>query len=327
MWKTMKKYLDIYGFDIFFVGCLMASLAFLGVAFFVSKWLLFGAILFAIPNLIYLLYKPLSYIPRISCHRLSLGTNKTMRVVFLTDLHFHEFMPKKYYKRAFEKVNKLDADVILFGGDFVHDRNTDFEQLKELKKLKAKYKIGVLGNHDYDIRKDDFKADNITKVNYEYGDLVEKELEKNGVTILRNENFEVRLSEDGQHFSLNIFGLDSLWAKRNDLRKYKPCAHNIILAHNPRLFEGINLDNAKNVDLVLCGHNHGGGQIRLNKWFSAHILMGILQPIWFRAFGRWVSGKYVNKHGQKMLLSRGLGLTGVSVRINCPPEITVIDIV
>lgn len=317
-WKIMKKYLDIYVFDMFFLGCLATSLALLGMGLFVSDWLFFGAILFAIPNLIYLLYKPFSYDPRISFHKLSLATDDSMRIVFLTDPHFHEFMPKNYYKKAFEKVNALKPDVILFGGDFVHDRNTDFGQLGELQYLDAKNKIGVLGNHDYDIRKSEFRKDNITDENYEYGDLVEKELEKNGVRILRNENFEIG--------GINIFGLDSLWAKRNDLSKYKAGRHNIVIAHNPRLFEGVNADNAKNVDLVLCGHNHGGGQIRLNKWISAHVLMGLLQPIWFKAFGRWVSGEYTNRHGQKMLLNRGLGLTGVSVRINCPPEISVIDI-
>ncbi|MBN1331543.1 metallophosphoesterase [Candidatus Dojkabacteria bacterium] len=312
-----KKYFDIYGFDLFFIGCLLFSLISLASSIFILDLLLIASGLFALPVFIYLLFKPFSYNPRTTFIKIS-HKPSNLRLVFITDLHFHEFMPKNYYKKAFEKINTLKPTAILFGGDFVHDRNTNFRQLEELRILNAKHKIGILGNHDYDIRKGDFQKDLIRTENFKYGDLVEKELEKNGITILRNENFEIG--------GVNVFGLDSLWAKKNDLSKYKPGEFNIILAHNPRLVEEMNEVNAKGVNFVLCGHNHGGGQIRLNKWISAHVLMGLIQPIWFKAFGRWVSGSYKNKAGIKMFLNRGLGVTGISARINCPPEITIIDI-
>lgn len=329
--KKLKTYLEIYMYDMFFVGCGILGAFFALLAVTIEFRFIYLAIILQIPNLFFCLYKPLSYTPRTTFYKLDSKTDTqkiqkgkmkkstSFRMIFISDLHFHDFMPKNYYKHTFEKINKLRPDVILFGGDFVHDRDTRFEQLEDLRILEAKYKLAVLGNHDYDVLKTIFKQDSVDHKNIEYAETVSKELQRNGITVLRNDNYTLNLSEQ----TLNIFGVDSLWAKRNDISKYKPSEFNIVLAHNPRIFEELNLEN---VSLVLCGHNHGGGQIRLNKYISVHRIMGLIQPLWRKGFGRWVSGLYSNKYGLRMLLTRGLGLTGISVRINCPPEICVIDI-
>ncbi|MBD3280094.1 hypothetical protein GF389_01035 [Candidatus Dojkabacteria bacterium] len=319
--RKLRKYFDIYVFDLLFLLSGIVCITSFSLALVLNFWsYLFAVttIITLIPNLILFLYKLVSYLPSIKFYNYHFGLKKPVKIVFLSDLHFHEFMPDDYYKKAFQEINKLKPDMIIFGGDFVHDQNTDFEQLKDLTILDAEDIVGVLGNHDYDIRSNEFRLPVLPSEKYKYADLVISELEENGVKILRNKNLKIG--------ELNIFGLDSLWARKNDLSKYKPDKHNIIIAHNPRLFGKMNEENARDADLVLCGHNHGGGQIRLNKWISAHVIMGLFQSIWHDGFGRWVSGEYKNKSGLRMVLSKGLGLTGISARINCPPEITVIEI-
>jgi uncharacterized protein len=88
----------------------------------------------------------------------------------------------------------------------------------------------------------------------------------------------------------------------------------ILLCHRPYYLKTA---SEKNIDLVLSGHTHGG-QVVFGRFGDV-----VIAPS--RLASRYVAGKYRmgNTH---MYVSRGIGTVGLPIRINCPPEITMITL-
>jgi len=95
----------------------------------------------------------------------------------------------------------------------------------------------------------------------------------------------------------------------NENNKFK-----ILLTHRP---EYINMYSKYNVDLVLCGHAHGG-QVRLP------FIGGLVSPN--QGFlPKYTSGEYILKD-TKMIVSRGLGNSIIPQRLFNRPEIILISL-
>ena len=130
------------------------------------------------------------------------------------------------------------------------------------------------------------------------------------VTLLCN---EVRTVDAGGT-RVCVGGLDDLNYGAPDLQRAVPRGEAdglaILLSHAPlaaRL-----LPRGHGVDLVLCGHTHGG-QVRVP------LLWRLLLPA---ASGGFVSGLY-RTNGTWLYVSRGFGGVGpVPLRLDCPPEVT-----
>lgn len=73
------------------------------------------------------------------------------KIVFLSDIHHGPFFSVKRLRKLVEKVNRLEPDIILLGGDYVHrDPKYIAPCFRELSRLKAPLGVyGVLGNHDH----------------------------------------------------------------------------------------------------------------------------------------------------------------------------------
>ena len=87
----------------------------------------------------------------------------------------------------------------------------------------------------------------------------------------------------------------------------------LVLAHNP---DTADLGWRSRVDLMISGHTHGG-QVRL-PLVGAPVL-----PVRNR---RYSSG-LVRTERTRVFISRGIGWAILPVRINCPPEIAVLELV
>ena len=77
------------------------------------------------------------------------------------------------------------------------------------------------------------------------------------------------------------------------------------------------MPETERVDLVLAGHTHGG-QVRL-PFLS-------IAPITQSHYGQKYAGGLVRLSHTQVYVSRGVGMVGLPVRFNCPPEITVITL-
>ncbi len=85
----------------------------------------------------------------------------------------------------------------------------------------------------------------------------------------------------------------------------------ILLAHEPDIFAQGN----DRVALQLSGHTHGG-QIRLGAW----------SPVVPSRFGDRFAYGHVVEEGRHLVVSGGLGCSGIPLRFGVPPEITVVDL-
>lgn len=216
---------------------------------------------------------------------------KGLKIVFASDFHIKPYEMFRL-KRIIKAVNKQNADIVLLGGDYVNGHKMGMSMTidkiaKELSEIHSKNGIyGVIGNHD----------------GWQGKEECIKELEKNNIKVLFNENkcFE----------NFCIAGLDDLQTGTPNINKAltnitKPV---ILLTHTPDIMPKV----PYNVNLTLAGHLHGG-QIRLNK---ALIVPSI--------YGNKYANGFLNDKGKKIYTTKGLGTSILPIRFNCPPEIVVI---
>ena len=240
-----------------------------------------------------------------------------LRIGMISDVHSNQFMTRERMEKFAQGLSKLDADLIVLPGDFVHNRVTQVYPFAEaFSSLSAPMGVyGVTGNHDY------YAGD---------VDRVVREIEEAGIKMLVNENIELKRGAD----SIKLLGVDE--AAANHVKEYlrdgetrrgtienmvaglKPDDTSILLCHKPYPFE----EYAElGVDLMLSGHTHGG-QIVLSSALRPKISIASLAST-------YISGHYrahSNRNAQ-MYISRGIGTTGIPLRVNCPPEITHIMLV
>ncbi|HYM01220.1 MAG TPA: metallophosphoesterase [Blastocatellia bacterium] len=229
------------------------------------------------------------------------GAFDGLKIVQLSDIHAGLFMSSNQIRNWVGIANGLNPDIIVLTGDFVASRTSEVSIfMKGVSGLRARYGVyGCLGNHDM------FTDSEAT---------IEREFQKAGFVLLRNRNQYI----DVAGTRLNLIGVDFIenharHGKRlNDiLARLKVDSPNILLCHNPNLFE----DAARSgIDLMLSGHTHGG-QIALKLGET------LIAPA--RLATMFIAGLF--KIGQSHLyVNRGLGTTGPPIRINAPPEVTVI---
>ena len=88
---------------------------------------------------------------------------KEFKIVFISDIHYGKFFREKRLINVVDKINKLEADIIIIGGDYLdiavkskRDVSTYLDsEFEILRRIKVKVGIyTVLGNHDYYNKKD-----------------------------------------------------------------------------------------------------------------------------------------------------------------------------
>lgn len=231
------------------------------------------------------------------------------KILHLSDLHNKSF--GKNQKNLVEKIRKIKPDLIVFTGDIIDRRRYNERPslllMNEITKIAPVYY--VTGNHE--IWSGKF-------------DSLEKKLKDIRVNILRNEQKDIRKGESQIH----IIGIDdpatsnSYNAEEEIIdeeiqealgKKYNN-EYKILLSHRPEKFY---IYSKNNIDLILCGHAHGG-QVRLP------FIGGIISPNQ-GFFPKYTSGSYEDGNST-MIVSRGLGNSLVPFRIFNRPEIVVITL-
>jgi predicted MPP superfamily phosphohydrolase len=236
-------------------------------------------------------------------------------VTLMSDIHSSPFMSLDDLRRLVDQVNQLKSDIILIPGDFVTSHHSEIPPFVEaMSGLRAPLGVyGCTGNHDY----------------YCGVDLVSTAISEIDFHLLRNENAKITI--DGE--SLHIIGVDDDDAQ--SVLSYvdgKPAPHieaaysgmandaaSILLCHKPYHFEAF----AKtNVGLMLSGHTHGG-QIVVARFGRAVMSLSSLAS-------HFIEGTYLPEESDShtsLYVSRGIGVVGLPIRVNCPPEITQIRLV
>jgi predicted MPP superfamily phosphohydrolase len=221
------------------------------------------------------------------------------RIALMSDHHLFPFTPRELLQRAVEEANALRADLILLAGDYVC---TDAESIRELApilgRLNAKYGVfAVLDNYDC----------------WRQPDLVRAQLAAQSIEVLVNRGLHVGPGA-GRLF---LAGLDSVWRGVPDpvraFAGYREGNLALAVVHEPDYFP--TLVRLTPVDLQLSGHSHGG-QIRIPA----------LGPVILPPWGRIYHTGFYELNGHYVYTGRGLGMVGLPLRFDCPPEVTEITL-
>jgi predicted MPP superfamily phosphohydrolase len=237
-----------------------------------------------------------------------------LRIAVLADLHAMEpWMPLGRIERIVAAANRLGADLTVLLGDYVasmrHFRS-DIVPISDwapaLGQLQAPLGVfAILGNHDWWV---DPRG-------------VREGLEKAGIGVLENQ--ALKLADQDRRFWLAGLGDQLAIPMRHgyqgvdDLpRTLKPTADDrdpvILLAHEPDIF----VDVPDRVALTLSGHTHGG-QV---------LLPFIGRPIIPSRYGQRFAYGHIVEKGRNLIVSSGLGVTGLPVRFMVPPEIALVTL-
>lgn len=227
-----------------------------------------------------------------------------LKVIQFTDVHFGKFLKIKDFNKIVNKINSLDADIVVFTGDLVDSMryyNDNGELDKALSKINAKIgKFAVYGNHD------SYPGNRHTYA---------KILDYAGFKLLKNENTKIKINNK----TLNLMGLDDFFQGKYDVEKttfgIDSSEFNLLMLHEPDLAMKF-LDYP--IDLAIAGHSHGG-------------------QIYIPCYGTIVNTGLAESHDRglyklrkdktfPLYVNSGIGCTGLPIRFCCIPNITVIEI-
>lgn len=224
-----------------------------------------------------------------------------LTIAFLTDIHYGPFTSLEYVASVVRTALALRPDLVLLGGDYsLKDGKYIRPCFEVLSGLRAPLGVfGVLGNHDYwhglDETKAGFHAAGIT------------ELTNDGVWLTRGRGRD----------RFRLAGVDDYWMGKPHVERAlgdATCADAcLLLSHNPDVAEKM---RDPRVGLVLSGHTHGG------------------QVVFPSAGAPFVPSNYGSKylHGvcraphTTVYVSRGLGCSGIPVRVGSRPELTLVTL-
>jgi len=221
------------------------------------------------------------------------------RIVHISDSHLKGMGFRE--ERSIELTKSYKPNLIVFTGDLIDDRkNRDLgiEYVEELSRIAPV--ILVYGNWDHwsgiDLRafRDDLEA-------------------LGNVKVLINESISIERGGE----TISIIGVDDPFTLHDNLDRALLTINEgyfkVLLAHSPQI---IGKATSK-VDLVLCGHTHGG-QVVLP------LLGPLYVPLPFK-YRRYIAGVF-NIGETVMYVNRGLGTSILPIRLLCPPEIALITL-
>ncbi len=216
-----------------------------------------------------------------------------LRIVFAADFHIQQNTSLRFVTQFVRKVNALNPDVMLYGGDIVEGRDENKvpdEIFSALKEVKVKYGTwGVLGNHEFYGSNGEgffYKKANITLLRD---------------TILSIDNDFLLAGRYDEHFRQRK-SVDEV-LKRSSLNL--PV---ILLDHRPTQLEEV---SNTPVNIQFSGHTHNGQLFPLN-----YIIKSMYELSW----------GYKKIEHTHFFVTSGLRLWGPPVKTAGKSEIILVDV-
>jgi hypothetical protein len=231
---------------------------------------------------------------------ISVPFGRKLRIALLSDIHSGIYMTRRDIRRCADMVTDLKPDLFFMTGDYISNSIRFLPAcLEELSRVQTAYgTYACLGNHEH-----------------WHGDLegFERIFLKNKIILLNNSHEIVNTSEG----PLGVIGIEDLVAGDPDLEKaisrIEKGIPRILLSHRPEIFPQA---ASKGISLTLAGHYHGG-QIALK-------LPGLKFSL-ANLHTHYTEGLFQIKDSY-MYVTSGIGTTFTPVRLNSPPEITLLNL-
>ena len=240
---------------------------------------------------------------------------KNAKIVMISDLHNACYGEKN--SELLHAIEPISPDLILVAGDVIVgktglsvDTGVDF-----LNSLGESFPVFV-GKGNHEMR---------TSIYEKYGDMWETLYERTKDKVHWLINDSIYLAD----YNMTIYGLDMKpeYYRRfkklymdsayleEELRKPDKRSYNILIGHDPDYFEEY---AAWGADLCVSGHVHGGLII------IPH-LGGLISPM-IKFFPKYYKGVY-NIGDSHMIVSAGMGLHTLKIRVNNEPDLVTINLV
>ncbi|MGC9964579.1 MAG: metallophosphoesterase [Syntrophobacteraceae bacterium] len=231
---------------------------------------------------------------------LALSFGVGLRVVQVTDIHAGIYMTREEMRRLADMVIALQPDLFLLTGDYISNSMKFLPGcLEEMARVRARCgTFASLGNHEH-----------------WYGQLgdIRSIFSRYGIPLLLNAHKVIRSGRG----DFAVAGIDDLRAGAPDLdaalQGLDSSLPVILLSHRPEIFP---VAAAHGIPLTLAGHYHGG-QIKLSLPTGDISLANLVTP--------YPEGLY-RLDASNLYVSRGIGTTFTPVRLNVPPEITLLNL-
>ena len=257
------------------------------------------------------------------------------RMAHLSDFHLGPATSVEHLRSAFTITRELEPQLFLLNGDYVQNARIGLNQT-----LKNRVHPKVFGWTNY--------RRGVRLLAEQLGELIAKSAPPDGVfAVFGNHDYMEGIGSIVRKFPKDVRWLTNTWtgvqkgdsqiviAGIDDINRGKPDLANalrglapepgaaqktdasfrILLSHNPDVTIHREAPLLEHVDLVLCGHTHGG-QICLPVW--GPIVTRTRQSLHTRG---------LSHHGKTPIYtSTGVGYGAIGLRLLCPPEITMIEL-
>ena len=251
------------------------------------------------------------------------------KLVVLADVHFYSEKNMKKLNKVLKIVESIKPDYICMPGDlmdsyFVKDENLVVEWIKKLS-IVANVLISI-GNHEFIVNHKTYNHDLFSKI-----------MGIENCYVLDNESISFKdisflgITIPGEYYEKDECQNDDFIISNLKNINYKKNKYNIVLCHSPIDFYKKSILNklslSKSIDLILCGHMHGG----ITPNFLKPILRGrgFIRPDG-KLFGKMCYGMHDNL-GPKCIISSGITKSSHTNRLEYldftfSPEVTIIEI-
>ena len=219
-------------------------------------------------------------------------------VAYLSDIHYGTLFSEARVRALVRRVNALEADVVLLGGDYGENPDGAVEFFRLQPGFQAKLAVlAAMGNHDRSETDGNLP-------------LLQAVMRADGVIPLVNEAYFV--SRDGK--KLAFAAPDDFAMGEPDIKRLEKLCRDadftIFFPHNPDTLPLSYLECPQPFfQLALCGHTHGGQVAVCGRSIKYSSIYG----------RRYLSGWFREKEVD-IMVSNGVGTTGYPVRLGARPQ-------
>ncbi|MCX6135740.1 MAG: metallophosphoesterase [Ignavibacteriales bacterium] len=226
------------------------------------------------------------------------------RIAAISDVQGDGRTTKNDLQRYVGRVNSLNPDLVLFGGDLVTSGTRYIESTARIMAgLKSRFgTFAAVGDHDL----------------FSDKSMVVEALTRAGVNVI--EDSTVTIDSDSCRIALSVFTYTYL--KKPERKRLegnsseKRGEYRIMLAHQPAE-ELVDLATRNGFNLMVAGHTHGGG--------IAFGVPGLFLLAPAQLESRFVSGLFL-LGSMNLIVTNGLGLTLAPIRFHALAEIVLITL-
>lgn len=228
----------------------------------------------------------------------SLGRER-VRIVALSDLHVTDRTDPEFIERVHTAIRELEPDLVFMTGDYVSrgDRVPALSRWLEGLPMGRYGSYAVLGNHDHWT---------------ERADAIRETLVSAGVNVLAGTCASVALPDAPP---LRVCGTEEPWGPTlsRGLENGAVSA-TFVLSHTP---DNVYALAEQGATAVFAGHTHGGQ-------FRIPFLGALIIP---SRYGRRFDQGHFLVNGTHLYVSVGVGADAPNLRLWCPPDVVVVDLV